>query len=120
MLNNFFTINLPYGIAKTESGEWMAFNREHLPLGFCDETLKGIPGFSYTNIPVYCKYKNISKAELKKLAASENQILKNESGEIVKLFFYDSATNPANQSEDVPRLWKRYFDKLKVLSKWEV
>jgi len=46
--------------------------------------------------------------------------IRNEYGEIVKLFLYDSAANPANQSEDTPRLWKKYFDKLKVLSKWEV
>ncbi|MBK9255649.1 MAG: hypothetical protein IPM42_09205 [Saprospiraceae bacterium] len=58
--------------------------------------------------------------ELEKLAASGNQMLTNESGEIVKLFLYDSATNPANQPEDNTKLWKKYFDKLKVLSKWEV
>ncbi len=117
MLNNFFRINLPYGIAKTESCDWMAFNWEYFPLGFCDETLKGMPGLSYTNIPVYCRYKNISEKELEKLAASRNQILRNESGEIVRLFLYDSATNPANQPQDNPKNWKKYFDKLKVLSK---
>jgi hypothetical protein len=120
MLNNFFTINLPYGIARTESGEWMAFNREYLPLGFCDESLKALPGYSYTLLPVYCKYKNISEAELAKLAGSDSQILRNEHGEIVRVILYDSATNPANQPEDNPTLWKKYFDKLKVLSKWEV
>ncbi len=120
MLNNFFTINLPYGIARTESGEWMAFNREYLPLGFSDESLKALPGYSYTLLPVYCRYKNISEVELAKLAGSDSQILRNEHGEIVRVILYDSATNPANQPEDTPTLWKKYFDKLKVLSKWEV
>jgi hypothetical protein len=120
MLNNFFAINLPYGIARTESGDWMAFNREYLPLGFCDESLKALPGYSYTHLPVYIKYKNISEPELAKLAGSDSQILRNERGEIVRVILYDSASNPANQSEDNPKLWKRYFDKLKVLFKWEV
>jgi hypothetical protein len=33
-LTDFFRKNLPYGIARNENGEWMAFNREYLPLGF--------------------------------------------------------------------------------------
>jgi len=36
MLGNFFRINMPYGIIRNENGEWMAFNREYMPLGFND------------------------------------------------------------------------------------
>lgn len=30
MLNNFFRINLPYGIAKNDNDEWMTFNCEYM------------------------------------------------------------------------------------------
>lgn len=40
MLNDFFRINLPYGIAQNNKGEWMAFNREYRPIGFNELSLK--------------------------------------------------------------------------------
>jgi len=61
MLSDFFRINLPYGIAKNENGEWMAFNREYLPLGYNDTNLKGLPGESYTELPVYTRYDNFTE-----------------------------------------------------------
>lgn len=117
MLNNFFRINLPYGIAKNENGEWMAFNREYMPLGFNDINFKEHPGYSYTNIPIYTKYKRLTENFLIDIAHSEKGLSRNESGEIVKVFLYDDATNPVSSSKD--QLWNSYFKKLQKLSKME-
>lgn len=120
MLNDFFRINLPYGIAKNENGEWMAFNREYLPIGYNNRELKGDPGKSYLNLPVYTKYKKISQKLLLELADSEHAIQYNNAGDITKVFFYNDGTNPMNQSKEKKQLWDKYFDKLKKLSKLEI
>ena len=59
MLSDFFRINLPYGIAKNKNNEWMAFNREYLPLGYNSEDINGLPGLSYLDLPVYTGYENV-------------------------------------------------------------
>lgn len=118
MLGNFFRINLPYGIAKNENGEWMAFNREYLPLGFIDLNLKGMPGKSYLDLPVYASYKKVSEKLLLSLADNPEDIQRNENGEIIRVFFYKDSSNPVNvfgKSRD-EELWNRYFNKLKILS----
>jgi hypothetical protein len=117
MLNDFFRINLPYGIAKNKDGEWMAFNREYMPLGFNNQILKGNPGESYLDLPIYTKYKRVSEKFLIKIAYSENGIQRNDKGEIIRVFLYNDKTNPCNQSTDKNELWSSYFEKLKNLSK---
>jgi len=117
MLNNFFRINLPYGIAKSEDGEWMAFNREYMPLGFNDLSFKEHPGYSYKDIPIYTKYKRLTDNFLVDLVGSEKLLGRNESGEIMKVFFYDDSTNPVSNSKD--QLWESYFKKIQKLSKME-
>lgn len=117
MLNNFFRINFPYGIAKNQNDEWMAFNREYMPLGFNDVSHKQHVGYSYDNIPIYTKYKRLTENFLVDLASSEKYLSKNDKGEIVKVFLYDDATNPVSHSEDY--LWDNYFKKIKKLSKLE-
>lgn len=118
MLNNFFRINLPYGIAKNDNGEWMAFNREYMPLGFNDTSFKEHPGYSYSNIPIYTKYKRLTETFLIDIAhGGEKGLSRNEAGEILKVFFYDDATNPVSNTKDL--LWDNYFKKLQKLSKME-
>lgn len=120
MLSDFFRINLPYGIAKNAAGEWMAFNREYLPLGYNDISIKGLPGKSYLDLPVYTKYKGITEKLLLDLAHSEKGITRNEDGEIVRIYLYNDGSNPLNQATDQKELWDRYFEKLKRLSKREI
>lgn len=116
MLNNFFRINLPYGIAKNENDEWMAFNREYMPLGYNDCDHKShVAG--YTDIPVYTKYERLTDKFLIELAGGSGGVQRNEKGEINRVFFYDDGTNPVNQSKDKKELWENYFEKLKKLSK---
>ena len=33
-LFDFFRVNLPYGLKKNSKKEWIAFNREYMPLGW--------------------------------------------------------------------------------------
>ncbi len=118
MLNNFFRINLPYGIAKNEDGSWMAFNREYMPLGYNDYDYKLNPGTSYMELPIYTHYKKMTDKFLIGLADSENSIELNEEKEIVRVFLYHDGTNPTNF--DTPTNWKNYFDKLKRLARLSV
>lgn len=117
MLTDFFRINLPYGIAKNDKNEWMAFNREYQPLGYNNLEDKGSPGISYQDLPIYTKFKGISDRLLVELADSSSAINRNEEGEIIKIFLYSDGTNPMNQARDKKELWTKYFDKLKKLSK---
>ena len=120
MLSDFFRINLPYGIAKNEKDEWMAFNREYLPLGFNTTESKGLPGNDYLDLPIYTRYKAVSEKLLSELADSEDSIDRNESGEIIRIFLYKDATNPMNFTPQKQELWDRYFKKVARLSKLSV
>ena len=120
MLSDFFRINLPYGIAKNEYGEWMAFNREYMPLGYNSETHKGLPGISYLDKPVYTKYEKVTEKFLMGLADDENHLEKDDSGNIVKVFLYSDGTNPVNHSRTIQNLWNNYFAKLQKLSKLKI
>ena len=111
MLNDFFRINLPYGLRKTDKGEWMAFNREYQPLGFntlCND---------YRNYPIATKYKKVSETLLEEVAWSEYGIKRNEKNEIIEVYLYNDEINPMNQSGSNKKAWESYFDKLKKLSK---
>lgn len=119
MLNNFFRINLPYGIAKNDNDEWMAFNREYMPLGYNDIDYKGHLGHSFNETPIYTKYKMLTEKVLIEIAHSHDCVQRNDKGEINRVYFYDDASNPVNQSTDKKELWNQYFDKLKKLSKFE-
>lgn len=120
MLDNFFRINLPYGFAKNENGEWMAFNRDYRPIGYNDSSKKELPGQSYLDLPVYTKYQRVTEKLLLDIVDYEHEIHRNDKGEIVKIFLYNDQTNPVNQSSDKPILWENYFKKLKRLSKLKI
>lgn len=120
MLSDFFRINLPYGFARNEDNQWMAFNREYMPLGYNNTEFKGSPGQSYLDLPVYTKYKKIPEKLLFELAENESSLNRNKQGEIDRIFLYNDGTNPVNQSSDKKILWDKYFEKLKKLSKLKI
>jgi hypothetical protein len=121
MLNDFFRINLPYGIQKNEKGEWMAFNREYEPLGFNERNFSfpESTNLSKDDLPIFTKYKNVTEKKLLEIGKSDDpeSIYRNNKGEIYRVYLYNDATNPVNQMKDVPELWERYFYKIKLLSK---
>jgi len=123
MLTDFLRINMPYGLIRNESNEWMAFNREYMPLGFNNERSElkeslgldsnGNPFKAYTQFPLFTKYRNITNDFLEKVATSVNY---NNNGEIVRIFLYNDATNPTSKSKNKKELFASYFEKLEVLS----
>jgi hypothetical protein len=123
MLSDFFRINLPYGIARNKKGEWMAFNREYMPLGFNSTEHKSnfFPENEITNLPVYTKYKGITEKILLSVATRDGDgIRRDEKGEIYSVWLYNDATNPMNQSSKINPYWKEYWNKLQILSKLQV
>lgn len=122
MLIDFFRINLPYGIAKNDNGEWMAFNREYRPIGFNESSHKGLPGKDYQNLNVYTKYKPFNKKSLEKLESMGASFHKNGKDEVYKIFLYTDGTNPVNVSSIKlqEQLWNEYFEKIKLLSKLSI
>lgn len=112
---NFFSINLPYGMEKTDQG-WIVFNREYQPLGF-NKKVVGIISWYYKefpDLPISTHYE-ISNKLLQKLPI-DLQIVRNEKGEIIKFWFYNDGNNPCCQlatAED----WNRYITILKSISK---
>lgn len=108
-LDNFFKINFPYGIKSNSKGEWTAFNREHKPLGYTNSS-EEVPEKDF----VYCKYKNLTETILQKLGDTNGAVEK-EKNKIVKVFFYNDATNPSNFTSK--ELYRKYFEKLEILAK---
>ena len=117
MLSDFFRINLPYGMMKNEKSEWFFFNREYVPIGWNSTAQNDFKKNGFADLPVYTKYTRITDAMLLKLSwDGEVSVRRNERGEIVKVFFYNDATNPQND----PRYWPDYLEKLKLLSRCNV
>lgn len=121
MLSDFFRINLPYGISRNDQDEWMAFNREYMPLGFSttDYPKENNPTDHFPNLPIHTKYKGLTEKVLLSIAVDsggEPAIERDENGKINKVWFYDDRSNPRNQERESKKVWDSYFDKLKVLA----
>jgi hypothetical protein len=116
-LTDFFNINLPYGLRRNSKNQWIAFNREYLPLGWSnDDDVKQTVGHNdiYAHMPLYTGYPQLSEAILKKLAWSgdDEGVRRDENGKIKMVFLYCDSTNPKRSDKN----WKMYFDKIKILS----
>ncbi len=109
--NNFFKINLPYGIKRNENGHWAAFNREYRPLGEND-FMKYVPESAF----IYTNYGELSDKFLRDLADDPTSIQMDKNNAIVRVFFYDDATNPGNHLNAESKLWDNYFKKLRKLA----
>jgi len=69
MLSDFFRINLPYGIERNDKGEWKAFNREYMPIGYNNDR-KGM----VEDDRLYTKYKGVTERLQIELAWGESGI----------------------------------------------
>lgn len=117
-LTDFFRINFPYGIKRNQNGEWFAFNREYMPLGW-NSTGKKISAFDdkvHSEFPIHTKYKGVTELKLKKLAHAENAITLDGKGKINQVYLYDDRTNPKSN----PEHWNKYFEKIKILSSFDI
>ncbi|MCX6232143.1 MAG: hypothetical protein NTZ33_11430 [Bacteroidetes bacterium] len=116
MLNNYFNINLPYGISRNDKGKWMSFNRAYLPVGFNSNDLNLSPGENYLKDAVYTKYVGLTEEALKELACNEFAIQRDNSGLIVEILFYEGDPNLMSQI-DRAEFFNKYFEKINKLSK---
>lgn len=113
MLNEFFRINLPYGLQRNAGGEWSAFNREYLPLGWNNTSHKGD---DFTSLPIHSIYKGLTEAKLKRLIPEHNMIHYDDLGNINRVFFYNDSTCPRSN----PKYWDSYFKIIRGLSGLEI
>ncbi|WP_319589665.1 hypothetical protein [uncultured Draconibacterium sp.] len=120
MLSDFFRINLPYGLARNKNGEWMAFNREYMPLGFNskDHRTDFFPEKEIEGSPIYTRYRGLTEKVLLSIAARDGEsVRRDEKGEVYEVWLYHDGTNPMNQSSKSNPYWKEYWAKLEILSK---
>jgi len=110
MLGDFFRINLPYGLKRNDNGEWYAFNREYVPIGFYENGDR--QQFKQMDLPIYVKYKGLTEALLNKLG-SGGKVDLDDKGKVQQVWFYNDATNPIRDAKQ----WPGYFDKVKLLAK---
>ncbi len=117
MLNNFFRINMPYGIIRNDQGEWTTFNREYLPLGFNDTSYKDRLPKAMEGYPIWTKYKALHEKTLIRLAWNDSGIRRGEDGKINQIWLYNDGSNPSatNKKEH----WDAYFEKIKRLSQFQ-
>lgn len=112
MKTEFFRINLPYGIEKTAKGTWRCFNRDYSPLGFSrEECVFG------EHVSRGLKFNDLPYVFLFSLADQHSfpSVVKNDSGEPVRIFFYSDNSNPA----EFPEFWEEYSQKLKALAQFD-
>jgi hypothetical protein len=113
-LNNFFTINFPYGLKRGNNNDWFAFNREYMPLGWNDIGHKANTFHAgvYGDFPIYTRYKNLTEDILQQLAWSKEGIERDANGEIEQVFLYTSARRPTEANEYM----SAYFERVKLLA----
>lgn len=118
-MSDFFRFNLPYGIAKNKKGEWMAFNREYMPLGFNNlkYSIGNFPENEFKDLPIYTKFKGITEELLMKIADYDGGIKRNSEGQIIQIWLYNDGTNPMNNLESDNSNWNIYWKKLELLCK---
>lgn len=108
---------MPYGMKKNSNNEWMAFNREYVPIGWSQETLKEslMNRDAYNSYPIHAGYKKLTDKKIEQIIKNEAHIERNEKNEIVKIWFYDDKTNPQSSNQ----YWDDYFSIIKELSKFQ-
>lgn len=117
-LTDFFRINLPYGIKKNAEGEWFAFNREYLPIGWNSEGRQQsiYADDAYNDVPIYTKYARVTEKQLLQIAHGDGGVKRTDEGDINMVFLYNDRTNPVIS----PEFWDEYFKRIKLLSKLSV
>ncbi len=115
MLSDFFRINFPYGLMKNENGEWTAFNRDYLPLGYNKKPDTFLPEEEYLNLFQFTKYPRMTDSFLVKVALSPDKVKLDESGKICRIWFYDDSTNPV--SHDSKLNWSSYWERVEAVAK---
>ncbi|MFZ4413654.1 MAG: hypothetical protein ACOYOV_11260 [Bacteroidales bacterium] len=115
MINDFFRINLPYGIIRNNKNEWAAINRAHLPVNMNNKELHEQPGENYLAKAVYIKYIGITEEFLKDLAYDEFNIRRNKLGQIDEVYLYNDLDFEKLDENEKYEFLSKYFVKLRML-----
>jgi hypothetical protein len=111
----FYLFNVPYGLKRNSKNQWIAFNREYLPLGWnSDEDVTKTVGHNdiYCDMPLYTSYPNLTETLLKKIAWGEDGIKRDENGNIKMVFLYGGGHHPRL---GIPQQ-ENYFQRILLLS----
>ena len=116
-LTDFFRVNLPYGMKKTATDEWIVFNREFIPIGWNKDDRFSVlhDHNNYNDIPIKTKYKSLTDERIEEIIKDKKAIRRNEKNEIIQISFYSDKTNPQSSNQYLDD----YFAIIKELSKLE-
>jgi hypothetical protein len=124
-LTDFFRINLPYGIRRNSKNQWIAFNREYLPLGgnnSFDLTKTVAHNDTYSYLSLHTEYKRLTEKTIMDIAQLDKEkwvkdqeyfIRRDNDEKIQILFLYTDSTNPMTY----PEKWDIYCQKLRLLAR---
>lgn len=117
-LNKFFDINMPYGMKKNSNNEWMVFNREYLPIGWCNKTQEENSSNidAYNSYPVHSKYKKLTDEKIEKIIKDKIRIHRNEKNEIIRVYFYSDK----HPNETLNNFFSDYFTVIKEFFMFDV
>ena len=117
-INDFFRINMPYGIRKDNNGRWVAFNREYLPIGWnkAKSEIRIDSADTLEHIPVFTRYKELTHSEVAKVI-KDIDLLHIVDNELKTIYFYGDNNYPPSSDENWLKYSTiiRYFSKLLVL-----
>lgn len=116
MDSDYFRQKMPYGIERTDSGQWIALNRNYKVLQ--DQTLSFVDsqGFPKLKYHLGAVFLDLEETDLLMMACRPEAINRDKGGEIHQVFFYHDGINPSNSKSKND--WDRYFSRLKILSKF--
>lgn len=106
-INDFMTLNLPYGMRRIEGNKWVVFNREYKPLGNnynCGLTLE-----EYKTLPNDTAFINeypdlTDKLILSDIALRDDSLVFDDEGKIYQFFLHKGVTNTSEWNEYSKRL----------------
>lgn len=114
MLDNFFRINMPYGLKRQGGDKWIVFNREYVPLGWNSTVAKRSihDPKAYGDLPIRTQYQGLTEKILLQVCHDpEGGIQRDDGGLITMVFLYSDRSNPTNDGKQ----WQQYFEKIKLL-----
>lgn len=118
-LDNFFRINLPYGLRRVTKNRWIVFNREYQPLGWNSKS-QGVSIYapdSHDDLPISTAYEGLTEELLLRISWNDiDGVQRDKDGKIDAVFLYNDRSNPNID----PNRWPEYFEKIKLLANLDV
>jgi len=112
MLDNFFKVNMPYGMMRNADGAWFTFNREYMPLGWNKADQK-----SRESAPVvYVKYPGLTDQRILSIVPDLKYVQRDPTGQIERFYLYTNSVFPFRSEDN----WNTYMKALQRLADYKV